>query len=113
MLMTTSLMTSLRLHEHPPRRPPNQGGNPNHPNPQHVCNDDPFTKVKFSIPPFYDFYDVETYLDWEMTVEQKFNYHLVPEHIMLDKPLVSLKILLLYIGMNCLAFIYNLIHEIC
>jgi hypothetical protein len=79
MLMTTSLVTSLRLHEHPPRRPPNQGGNPNHPNPQHVCNDDPFTKVKFSIPPFYDFYDVETYLDWEMTVEQKFNYHLVPE----------------------------------
>ena len=24
-------------------------------------------------------YDVEAYLDWEMTVEQKFNSHLVPE----------------------------------
>jgi hypothetical protein len=38
-----------------------------------------FAKVKFSIPPFNGSYDVETYLDWEMTVEQKFSSHLVPE----------------------------------
>jgi hypothetical protein len=25
-------------------------------------------------------YDAEAYLDWEMTVEQKFASHLVPEH---------------------------------
>jgi hypothetical protein len=42
----------------PPRRPPNQPGmegnhNGPNPNPQHVHHDDPFAKVKFSIPPFY------------------------------------------------------------
>jgi hypothetical protein len=40
---------------------------------------DPFAKIKFSIPPFMSSYDAEAYLDWEMTVEQKFNSHLVPE----------------------------------
>jgi hypothetical protein len=41
--------------------------------------DDPYAKVKFTIPPFSGHYDVEGYLDWEMTVEQKFSAHLVPE----------------------------------
>jgi hypothetical protein len=36
--------------------------------------------LKFSIPPFYGSYDAETYLDWEMMVEQKFSSHLVSEH---------------------------------
>jgi len=72
------------LHRPPPRRqPPNRhgigGGNINRPHPQHVRHDDPFAKVKFSIPPFYGNYDAEAYLDWEMTVEQKFSSHLVPE----------------------------------
>jgi hypothetical protein len=40
---------------------------------------DPFAKIKFSIPPFMGSYDAEAYLDWEMMVEQKFNSHLVPE----------------------------------
>jgi hypothetical protein len=42
--------------------------------------DDPFAKIKFSIPSFSGHYDAEAYLDWEMTVEQKFASHLVPEH---------------------------------
>jgi hypothetical protein len=36
-------------------------------------------KVKFTIPPFYGLYDVEAYLDWEMTVDNKFSSHLVPK----------------------------------
>src|SRR5438128_6941473 len=48
--------------------------------PQHTNHDnDPYAKVKFLIPPFYGAYDAETYLDWEMTVEQKFSSHLVLE----------------------------------
>jgi hypothetical protein len=43
-------------------------------------DNDPYVKIKFSIPSFYGSYAVETYLDWEMTVEQKFSSHLVPEH---------------------------------
>lgn len=35
-------------------------------------NDDPFAKIKFTIPSFPGKYDAEEYLDWEMTVEQKF-----------------------------------------
>ena len=42
-------------------------------------NDDPYAKVKFTIPSFSGYYDAEIYLDWEMTVEQKFSSHLVPE----------------------------------
>jgi hypothetical protein len=47
------------------------GGHPYRgPNQQHACgNEDPFAKVKFSIPPFYGLYNVETYLDWEMTTD--------------------------------------------
>jgi hypothetical protein len=52
-------------------------GRRHHHNPQ--PDHDPFAKIKFSIPPFMGFYDAEAYLDWEMTVEQKFNFHLVPE----------------------------------
>jgi hypothetical protein len=55
------------------------GGNQNHHNQHYVHNDDPFAKVKFSVPPFNGSYDAEAYLDWEMTVEQKFSSHLVPE----------------------------------
>jgi hypothetical protein len=44
-------------------------GHQNHHNQQYVCNDDPFAKVKFSIPPFNGLYDVEAYLDCEMTVQ--------------------------------------------
>jgi hypothetical protein len=55
------------------------GGNQNHHNQHYVRNDDPFAKVKFSIPPFNGSYDTEAYLDWEMTIEQKFSSHLVPE----------------------------------
>ncbi len=56
------------------------GDHPHHgPNQQHTrSNDDPFAKVKFMIPPFYGLYDAEAYLDWEMTVEQKFSSHLIP-----------------------------------
>jgi hypothetical protein len=35
--------------------------------------DDPYAKIKFSIPSF------SGHIDWEMTVEQKFSAHLVPE----------------------------------
>jgi hypothetical protein len=65
-----------------PRRPFNRqgmGGNQNHHNQYYIRNDDPFAKVKFSIPPFNGAYDAEAYLDWEMAVEQKFSSHLVLE----------------------------------
>jgi hypothetical protein len=64
------------------RRPFNQQGmrgNQNHHNQHYVRNDDPFAKVKFSIPHFNGLYDAEAYLDWEMTIEQKFSSHLVLE----------------------------------
>jgi hypothetical protein len=32
-----------------------------------------FAKVKFMIPPFYGLYYANTYLDWEMTVDNKFS----------------------------------------
>jgi hypothetical protein len=55
------------LPDPPPRqhRPFNRqgmGGNQNHHNQHYVRNDDPFTKVKFSIPPFNGSYDTEVYL---------------------------------------------------
>jgi hypothetical protein len=73
-----------KLPDPPPRphQPFNQQGmrgNPNHHNQHYVRNDDPFAKVKFSIPSFNGSYDANTYSDWEMTVEQKFSSHLVPE----------------------------------
>jgi hypothetical protein len=45
----------------------------------HEIDNDPYAKIKFFIPLFIGSYDVEAYLDWEMTVEQKFYSHLVPE----------------------------------
>jgi hypothetical protein len=65
-----------------PRQPFNRqgmGGNPNHHNQHYVHNDDPFAKVKFFIPPFNGSHDAEAYLDWEISVEQKFSSHLVLE----------------------------------
>jgi len=38
-------------------------------------NNDPFAKIKFSLPPFAGNVDPEAYLDWELTVQQKFNSH--------------------------------------
>jgi hypothetical protein len=65
--------------QHRPFNQHGMGGNQNHHNQHYIHNDDPFAKVKFSIHPFNGSYDAEAYLDWEMTVEQKFNSHLVPE----------------------------------
>ena len=45
-----------------------------------VYPDDPYAKINVTIPSFSSHYDAEGYLDWEMTVEQKFSAHLVPEH---------------------------------
>jgi hypothetical protein len=72
------------LPDPPPRqrRPFNRqgmGGNQNYHNQHYVRNNDLFAKVKFSILPFNGSYDAETYLEWEMTVEQKFSFHLVTE----------------------------------
>jgi hypothetical protein len=55
------------------------GGNGRHHHHNLEPDHDPFAKIKFSIPPFMGSYDAEAYLDWEMTVEQKINSHLVPE----------------------------------
>ena len=44
-------------------------------------NNDPYAKIKFAIPPFHGKYDAEEYLDWEMTIEQKFASHLVPDRL--------------------------------
>jgi hypothetical protein len=76
------------------RRPFNRqgmGGNQNHHNQHYVRNDDPFAKVKFSIPPFNGLYDVDAYLDWEMTVEQKFSSHLVPKQHRVRQPTSEFK----------------------
>jgi hypothetical protein len=55
------------------------GGNGRRPHQNPKLENDPYAKIKFSIPSFNGSYDAEAYLDWEMTVEQKFNSHLVPE----------------------------------
>jgi hypothetical protein len=67
------------LCQYRPFDPQGMGGNQNHHNQHYVHNDGPFAKVKFSIPPFNGSYDAETYLNWEMTVEQKFSSHLIPK----------------------------------
>jgi len=41
-------------------------------------NNDPFAKIKFSLPPFAGNVDPEAYLDWELAVQQKFDSHNVP-----------------------------------
>jgi hypothetical protein len=55
------------------------GGNQNHHNQHYVRNDNPFAKVKFTIPPFNGSYDAEAYFDWEITVEQKSNTNFLQE----------------------------------
>jgi hypothetical protein len=55
------------------------GGNGRRCNYNPEIDNDPYAKVKFSIPPFIGSYGVEAYLDREMILEQKFNSHLVPE----------------------------------
>ena len=54
------------------------GGIHHHQGNNHRVPDDPYAKIKFTIPSFLGHYDAEGYLDWEMTVEQKCA-HLVPE----------------------------------
>ena len=56
------------------------GGVHHHQGDNHHVPDDPYAKIKFTISSFLGHYDAEGYLDWEMTVEQKFSAHLVPEH---------------------------------
>ena len=55
------------------------GGVHHHQGNNHRAPDDPYAKIKFTIQLFSGHYDAEGYLDWEMTVEQKFSAHLVPE----------------------------------
>jgi hypothetical protein len=38
-------------------------------------NNDPFAKIKFSLPPFASNVDPEAYLDWELDVQQNFDSH--------------------------------------
>ena len=76
------------------------GGVHHHQGNNHRVPDDPYAKIKFTIPSFLGHYDAEGYLDWEMTVEQKFSTHLVLSIIEFDKLLVSLRILPLFGGMG-------------
>jgi hypothetical protein len=50
-------------HQRQPFNRQGMGGNQNHHNKHYVHNDDPFAKVKFSIPAFNGSYDAEAYLD--------------------------------------------------
>jgi hypothetical protein len=70
---TRDLRLRRRLHQNTEDMPHLQQGNKN------CAPDDPYAKIKFSIPCFLGHYDAEGYLDWEMTIEQKFVAHLVPE----------------------------------
>ena len=56
------------------------GGVHHHQGNNHHVPDDPYAKIKFTIPSFLGHYDAEGYLDWEMIVEQKFSAHLMPKH---------------------------------
>jgi hypothetical protein len=68
-----------RLRDRLYRNQHGMGGNRNQQVNNQNHNNEPFAKVKFTIPYFSGAYDADAYLDWEMTVEQKFNSHLVPE----------------------------------
>jgi hypothetical protein len=70
---TRYLRLCRRLHQNTEGMPHCQQGNNNR------APDDPYAKIKFSIPSFLGHYDAEGYLDWEMTIEQKFAAHLVPK----------------------------------
>ena len=56
------------------------GGVHHHQGNNHHVPDDPYAKTKLAIPSLSGHYDAEGYLDWEMTVEQKFSARHVPEH---------------------------------
>jgi hypothetical protein len=70
---TRDLRLRHRLHQNTEGMPHRQQGNNNH------APDDPYAKIKLSIPSFSGHYDDEGYLDCEMTIERKFAAHLVPE----------------------------------
>jgi hypothetical protein len=70
---TRDLCLRRRLHQNTEGMPHRQQGNNNR------ASDDPYAKIKFTIPSFLGHYDAEGYLDWEMTIEQKFAAHLIPE----------------------------------
>ena len=69
-----------RLRRRLRRNTTGMGGIHHHQGNNHRVPGDPYAKIKFTIPSFLGHYDAEGYLDWEMTVEQKFSAHLVPEH---------------------------------
>jgi hypothetical protein len=75
-------------------------------------NDDPFTKVKFTIPPFYGLYNVVAYLDWKMTVDNRFSLHLVPEQHCVRHATSEFKDFAIIWWNELSTFIYNLIHGI-
>jgi hypothetical protein len=60
---TRDLGLRRRLHQNTEGMPHRQQGNNNR------APDDPYAKIKFSIPSFSGHYDAEGYLDWEMTIE--------------------------------------------
>ena len=60
----------------PPPPPPRRGNKGNKGNKGDNYNQ--FARVKFKISPFDGSYDANAYLDCEMTVEQKFNSHMIP-----------------------------------
>jgi hypothetical protein len=70
---TRDLRLRHRFHQNTEGMPHRQQGNNNR------APDDPYAKFKFSIPSFSCHYDAEGYLDWDMTIEQKFAAHLVLE----------------------------------
>ena len=67
-----------RLRRHLRRNTIGMGGVHHHQGNNHRVPDDPYAKIKFTIPSFLGHYDAEGYLDCEMMVEQKFSAHLVP-----------------------------------
>ena len=68
-----------RLHRRLQQNTQGMGGQHRQQGNNYRAPDDAYAKIKFTIPPFSGQYDAEGYLDWEMTVEQKFSGHLVPE----------------------------------
>jgi hypothetical protein len=88
------------------------GGNQNYHNQHYVHKDDPFAKIKFSIPPFNSSYDAEAFLDCEMTVEQKFSSHLVPEQYHVRQATSEIKDFALIWWNELLPLGHNHIHEI-
>jgi hypothetical protein len=59
---TRDLCLRRRLHQNTEGMPHRQQGNNNR------APDDPYAKIKFTIPSFLGHYDAEGYLDWEMTI---------------------------------------------